>query len=322
MVGCNSSNCPDELQFEVSAAGGNYQYCNWKFEIPPGTVSKTTTITIKKSLTMNIKSKTLVGFENPQTHELDPVELELDTAPGYETIEFSLQDPTAFKDPLGIAVCPGAELLVAERFGGTGTDITASPVDQLQGKNPCFQLYQNQTQDKAPVYLSAASTDWSDAWNRLLNSSQEIYNKYLQGYLVVDPCVMCSYGGFQLASYLVPSDCQNFTKDLICNATLPIVAAALPLVLVPPLKQGLCAASKVAITSVISYATSAVSDYSFNSICNVIDYSGATFSVPAVKDVFGCSFQKSCDAITTCTAESLNSKWIKNNLGRCSEIGF
>lgn len=319
---CSQQECPDKLTFEITPAGGTYHYCQWKFEFPAGTVSKPTQVTVKKSLTTQVKNTTLMALEHPQTHELESVELNLDTAPGYETIEFSILDPSAVKNAEAIAICPGAELLVTERFGESGSDSTATPVDQAHGKNPCFQLYHNSTQDSEPVYLSAAGTDWSDAWNRLLNTSSEIYSKYLSGYLVVDPCVVCSYGGFQLASYLVPSDCHTFTKDLICNATLPAIATALPLVLMPPLKQGICSAAKGAITSALSYASSFVSGPSFNTICDAVDYGNGKSSIliPAVKDLFGCSFQSSCNLITTCNSNSLQSKWIKSSIEKCSEI--
>ena len=249
-IGCSSNTCGEQATFTVGPEGGTYEYCNWKFVIPPDAVSKTTTFTVQKSNTVSVKN---------------------------------------------IAS-------ISECICTNGTDTTATPIvglDKHLGE---------------PVYLAAAGTDWSDSWNRLLNNSVELYNKYISSYTVVDPCVICSYGGFQLDSYLTGSDCQNFIKDQICSVTLPIVATSLPLVLIPPLKQGICAAAKAAISGIIDFATSKVSEPKIGTICDLFDSSTSlTIPEPLVRDGFGCIFQKSCDVITNCSAKSLTSKWIASS---------
>lgn len=321
-IECSSNTCGEQATFTVGPEGGTYEYCNWKFVTPPGAVSKTTTFTVQKS-TVSVKHMTTIGLENPQTGQLETVPLELDTAPGFETIEVQIQDPSAIKNIANIAICPGTERMVSERVGANGTDTTATPVVGLDKNDPCFELFTNDTKLDEPVYLAAAGTDWSDSWNRLLSNSTELYNKYISGYAVVDPCVICSYGGFQLGSYLAPSDCQSFIKDQICTVTLPALAISLPLVLIPPLKQGICAAAKAAISGVIDFAISKLSGPKIGTVCNLFDsVTSLTIPAPLVRDGFGCSFQKSCDAITNCTAVSLNSKWIAGNISKCQEIGF
>jgi hypothetical protein len=322
-ISCTSKDCPSEKSFSVGPEGGSYEYCNWKFVVPPGTVSQTLTFTVQKSQAVSVKHKTYVALEHPQTGEMEaPIELELDAAPGFETIEFETDNPSAIVNAEKIGICPEAEMMVSERIGDSGSDTTATPLSGLSQKYPCFSLSNTTQIGNKPIYLSAAGTDWSDAWNRLLANSTELYNKYISGYTVVDPCVLCSYGGFSLASYLVPSDCQSFVKDQICTVTLPAIATALPLVLIPPLKQGVCAAAKAAIVNLVNFAASKVSSSAkVNNVCDLFDSGfSSNFPTSLIRDTFGCGFQRSCDAITSCSPESLQSKWIQANIQKCLEI--
>jgi len=328
---CSDNACPSEQTFNVGPDGGTYEYCNWNFEIPKDAFSKNTTFTVRKSPQVQVKSVTHAALENPTTGELEPVLLELDTDPNYATTELTIADPSALVKPDEILVCTDdGPAIVSERSGNSGSDHTATP-EQPLGENPCFKLFSSsqskkQTagqEDTKPVFFSATTMSWSDAWDRLLARTKELADKIAGGYKLVDPCVVCSFAGFQVAARFVPSDCQNFVSEGICTATLSAVSTAVPIVLIPPLKQGICAAAKAAIVNSVNFLSAQVGGTKLNTLCDWIDrFTNPISALPESRDVLGCSFQGSCALLTTCTADSKASKWIAGNITKCEDLGF